>query len=531
MTQAFCQQFWQHKLCGFLENSLWQAAGSAITSAEAVRQSLRCLEARDVSDRTHPLEFLVPPAILDCADAQKVFWWFWRCFPQAIANANHANANPVSAQAGGLASDSQFDVNWDWSHASVSAALAGARAGYLATRSPGSTLNPPERRSQPHLALFKFTPVFDLLQTSQTEQEIWAGSWISHYLAAKICWRIARKYGPDTFLSPYLYAHSWIDYWLLQQYPDFGQWITTPTAEARMQSQFPNTLMMILPDNGTDPNVAKHHPVWATMIYAEQTLKQEWLALSHQIVTTLHTPQIERQMGDLKRKEQWLESSWQPYWVALPIPDDRTSASQDASELAKSNPTAIIPSKPTHLTSAHSSPVQASLLQQAHSCLQRLEHSKLWKLPTLFSCYSVDAATQAGKALEAHQNLEQESHQGVHQTINQLIQHKLPSILPDLIASESKEWRHCTELPAFQWRVLALINWRQAATEQHPDAVAELTATAAFNHALLTFSQHHLLGLMQRHQAQLLWSTPGCLLASLPLQGWQDWVWDLQQAW
>ena len=77
------------------------------------------------------------------------------------------------------------------------------------------------KESRPHVAVFTFTPVQELIKASRKLRDFWAGSWLLHYLSAKACWDLAWKYGPDTLLYPCLYAQPLIDYWLLKEYPDF----------------------------------------------------------------------------------------------------------------------------------------------------------------------------------------------------------------------------------------------------------------------------------------------------------------------
>ncbi|MFM6528518.1 MAG: type III-B CRISPR-associated protein Cas10/Cmr2, partial [Dolichospermum sp.] len=119
-----------------------------------------------------------------------------------------------------------------------------------------------------------------------------------------------------TLLYPSLYEQPLIDHWLLQQYPDFAQFINKETpektsSESLLTAGFPNVLVLVLPEG----------KVQAAMQTAQQTLLEEWLKIGDLVLNEL---QNERHwMRQLKPDDNswqgWLKSQWQFYWTALPI--------------------------------------------------------------------------------------------------------------------------------------------------------------------------------------------------------------------
>ncbi|MEN9242586.1 MAG: type III-B CRISPR-associated protein Cas10/Cmr2 [Thermostichus sp. DG02_3_bins_51] len=227
-------------------------------------------------------------------DAAKVFWWFWRCFPEAICREFQDDSLML------MLAETRLPDGSIWSHASITAALAGSLTGYKVAQ-----------KSHPHLASFTFSPIQELIKSSRKMRDFWAGSWVLHYLAAKICWALACKYGPDTVLYPSLYAQPLIDYWLLEKYPAFADWIPQPAGQKLLTAGFPNVMMVILPEDR----------VQAAMQLAQQTLLQEWRHLAEQVLAYL-----QKQQGWMLQLtatdptwQAWPDQQWQYYWAAVPI--------------------------------------------------------------------------------------------------------------------------------------------------------------------------------------------------------------------
>lgn len=261
-------------------------------------------------------EGIIPESIRTCPDARKVFWWFWRCYPELLSQ--------ETPEAPLLPAETRIPDASLWSHTSMTAALAGGLAGFFPDESyPAKGVRKPSL-SYPNLATFTFTPVQQLIEASRKMRDLWAGSWLLHYLSAKVCWDIAWKYGPDTLLYPCLYAQPLIDIWLLREYPDFQEWIQQPSERSLLTAGFPNVLVAILPDNGVkDPRIKTGVPVQAAMQQAWQSLHNEWLDLGDKTLDRLRQRRDKNDWNQVDDRtwKNWLQDQWQHYWVTLPMGD------------------------------------------------------------------------------------------------------------------------------------------------------------------------------------------------------------------
>jgi CRISPR-associated protein Cmr2 len=268
---------------------------------------------------------LIPESIRQETDARKVYWWFWRCYPQVLSRALDRDQNTsFEPSLPLLPAETRLPDGSLWSHTTMTSALAGSLAGYHedadAYPQKGARKGKTYHESRPHVAVFSFTPVQELIKASRKMRDFWAGSWLLHYMSAKVCWAIAWKYGPDTLLYPCLYEQPLIDLWLLQKYPDFAQWLKCPSERQLLTAGFPNVLAMILPDNGaSQTNERVKNPVLTAMQQAEQTLTAEWLRLADDVLNDLQSgtswmPNLNRHTWN-----DWLKAQWQTYWIALPI--------------------------------------------------------------------------------------------------------------------------------------------------------------------------------------------------------------------
>jgi CRISPR-associated protein Cmr2 len=268
---------------------------------------------------------LIPDSIKQETDARKVYWWLWRCYPQALQKAlDRSNSILNEPCLPLLPAETRIPDGSLWSHATMTSALAGSLAGYHKDAAAYPQKRQRFTQSRPYVATFSFTPVQELIKASRKMRDFWAGSWLLHYLSAKVCWDIAWKYGPDTLLYPCLYAQPLIDQWLLAKYPDFKDWIDRPSDYRRLLTAgFPNVLVMILPNNGAgSTDESMKNPVAAAMQQAEQSLIEEWRHLGNLVLEYLQG-ENSQWMRDLNRHtwDGWLKSQWQTYWVALPIGD------------------------------------------------------------------------------------------------------------------------------------------------------------------------------------------------------------------
>jgi CRISPR-associated protein Cmr2 len=251
-------------------------------------------------------------------DPQKVFWWLWRCLPIAACKAVDNNENLLLMPADPRIPDASI-----WSHTGLTAAMAGALTGFDVSLE--DLQNWPENRepSRAYLATFTFSPVQELIKASRKMRDFWAGSWLLHYLSAKVCWRLALKYGPDSLVYPSLFQQPLIDTWLLERWPEFANsdWVKSPTERQLLTAGFPNVIVMVLPENKVD----------GAMQMAKQILKEEWLNVGNHVFNELQQKKgwmvgdRQQQIPELVKEHVtwngWLETQWQTYWSAMPVGD------------------------------------------------------------------------------------------------------------------------------------------------------------------------------------------------------------------
>ncbi|PSN20670.1 type III-B CRISPR-associated protein Cas10/Cmr2 [filamentous cyanobacterium CCP5] len=145
----------------------------------------------------------IPLKIRSSTDAKQVFWWFWRFYPEYLAEANR-NTQALLYPAHRILPDCPLH-----SYQSTVSALAGAMF-------TGDTQSPKEET--PYLLLFSFSPVQEFIKASRKFLDFWAGSYLLHYLSAKLCWYIAQEYGPDAVIVPSLWGQDINDAFWLRQY-------------------------------------------------------------------------------------------------------------------------------------------------------------------------------------------------------------------------------------------------------------------------------------------------------------------------
>ncbi len=273
--------------------------------------------------------------IKDWDDPKKVFWALWRCYPEFLEK-----KEPLIHL---LPAETRLPDASLWSHVSMTSALAGGLAGYYKNSEDypqkGKSFN---NYSRPYLVNFTFSPVQELIKASRKIRDFWAGSWILHYLSAKVCMAIANQYGPDSLLYPCLYQQPLIDQWLLEQYPDFKEWIEKPKTSQLLTAGFPNVIIIILPNNNKSKDDVKDNPVFAATQLAKQTLIKEWKELGDKSLEFL---QSQRDWPEINPStwEDWLTTQWQTYWAAFPIGDPnqelhcslRTSKNKDTEQVTE----------------------------------------------------------------------------------------------------------------------------------------------------------------------------------------------------
>mgnify|MGYP006426424761 CR=1 FL=1 len=276
-------------------------------------------------------------AIAQESDPEKVFWWFWRFFPETqLQQRNRAFLFPAHP----ILPDCPL-----YSYSSSVSALVGA-------------MEREEQKTHPYLLLFTFSPVQEFIKASRKFLDFWAGSYLLHYLGAKIAWEITQQYGPDAVITPSLWSQEIIDALIQEKYPDFETFFQEYTENdpvSRFNHQessslstagFPNMITAVVPGEKAAQELGDH---------LTQALKLTWTGIGEKVretikarvMTALDTAEKRQNLWeavkaefsespDLYRQEldkwqhggtwEWnqlweaqLENTWEPYWTAIPL--------------------------------------------------------------------------------------------------------------------------------------------------------------------------------------------------------------------
>jgi len=306
---------------------------------------------------------------------KQLFWWLWRCLPEATVRVFDNNQQELLIPA-----DLKFPDSSLWSNSSLVAAIAGSLVGY--TEKTESN-----KKSRPYLANFTFSPIQELIKASRKMRDLWAGSWILHYLSAQVAWRLAEKYGPDCLLYPNLYGQPLIDNVLLQKYPTFEKWIKSPTERALLTAGFPNVIVVILPEDKVN----------AAMQTAKSTLLEAWKELGQEVMTELQEKRhwMPGLTQESRTWESWLESQWQIYWSAVPVGNTRQELKidyldenwiegQNQSYGLVDNKKLLLKPEQDFFQSVNVGSWWANIFDQARLSLSTVKNARDWRLPTAF---------------------------------------------------------------------------------------------------------------------------------------------------
>ncbi|MEM7553514.1 MAG: type III-B CRISPR-associated protein Cas10/Cmr2 [Cyanobacteria bacterium P01_A01_bin.84] len=298
-------------------------------------------------------------------EAKKVFWWFWRFYPELFANQQQdALLFPVHM----VLPDCPLH-----SHQSAVSALTGAMfpRGWKDGDKPKT----------PYLVLFSFSPVQEFIKSSRKFVDFWAGSYLLHYLSSKLCWYIAKKIGPDALIVPSLWSQEIIDALIIKEYPDFKTDFEKLQNGKNPVSRFddklstslstaglPNTITVLVPGKENAQRWGK---------YLGNKLRKEWVGIGEKVRKDIRDkvtnflqdnneeelksivkevfPEIENNPDEFKKylkeltdlrdqnkhgcwewRKLWevqLKNTWEPYWTAIPLgnPGSDLSIEKDSS--------------------------------------------------------------------------------------------------------------------------------------------------------------------------------------------------------
>jgi len=345
----------------------WQQGGGQLAQAIAAasdRVNLPAQPPSTVSTR-HPisgqpqgleLERLQPPdisAIQTEQDPKTVFWWFWRFYPELWAK---TSPEALLYPAHSILPDCPLP-----SYQSTVSALTGARF-------PAGADQP----QTPYLLLFSFSPVQDFIKASRKFLDFWAGSYLLHYLSARLCWHIADQYGPDAVIVPSLWNQEIFDALMLQdgQFQGFkpsfraiaadGSEHSTPVkrfhsrvSNSLSTAGFPNMITALVPGKAAAEQLGRDlagqlTEIWQTISHQvrnhirdavidflrddqHQAARQElWQTFVATLPSTTKPDLYERELELLTQKNHWewghlweaqINHTWEPYWAAVPLGD------------------------------------------------------------------------------------------------------------------------------------------------------------------------------------------------------------------
>ncbi|MHC5729582.1 MAG: type III-B CRISPR-associated protein Cas10/Cmr2, partial [Nostoc sp.] len=221
-------------------------------------------------------EFEIRQIVRETDDVEKVFWWFWRFYPEILAS-KKPDAFLIPSHR--ILPDSPLH-----SYKSTVSALVGAM--FPSDRDS-------EKPEHPYLLLFTFSPVQEFIKSSRKFLDFWAGSYLLHYLSAKLCWYIAKTYGPDAVITPSLWSQEIIDALIVKEYPDMKAEFEHTSNGADPVSRFDNSQSTSLSTAGF-PNVItalvpgkKAAEALGKELSAQLT--KEWEAIAHPIRSNIKT--------------------------------------------------------------------------------------------------------------------------------------------------------------------------------------------------------------------------------------------------
>lgn len=243
---------------------------------------------QDIDTHTDLSQMLgnLPEQVRTLDNPQTLFWWLWRFLPEM-----QAQHNPQALL------DPQHPILPDCpkhSYRSTVSALAGAIAG----ETP-ATLN------NPYLLIFTFSPVQEFIKASRKFLDFWSGSYMLHYLSAKLCWFIAQEYGPDAVITPSLWGQEIIDALMVKELDQdlFTQGFhhyCDQTPEERFENSpslstagFPNTITALIPE-------AEVEEFGGRLV---KQLQAEWHEIADKVRNDIRSKTIEY-LQDPKNKEE-----------------------------------------------------------------------------------------------------------------------------------------------------------------------------------------------------------------------------------
>ena len=269
-----------------------------------------------VESTVNPIE--IPLEIQTETDPEKVFWWFWRFYPDRL---RQDTPDFLLHPAHSVLPDCPIH-----SYQSTVSALSGSVSALS-----GSTTE------HPYLLLFSFSPIQDFIKASRKFLDFWAGSYLLHYLSAKLCWTIAEQYGPDAVITPSLWHQEIIDAFLIQKYPNFAAYFPetkygkTPVqrwdnrdSTSLSTAGFPNAIVALVPGKEAATELGKK---------LTELIKEIWEDIGKQVHDDIRK-QVGKYAADAIETESDWEATWKTIQDAIPTAHDPEPYQRDLQQWA-----------------------------------------------------------------------------------------------------------------------------------------------------------------------------------------------------
>jgi CRISPR-associated protein Cmr2 len=354
--------------------------------------------------------------IIDQPDVKLVFWWFWRFYPELLVK---QDSDALLYPAHAILPDCPLHSY----QATVSALVGAMDAGTI------------DSSEHPYLLVFSFSPIQEFIKSSRKFLDFWAGSYLLHYLSARLCWIIAQELGPDALIVPSLWGQEIIDAFLLQEYPAFGKWFAEindgkmptvrfdeRTSTSLSTAGFPNVLTILVPGKAAAAEWGERLKSELTAIWVSigdrvckdirnqvtQYLKTE-SAMTALLSEAFPNESPERlqpyrdELSLLKTESNWewrrlweaqLSHTWEPYWSAVPLgmPGNLLiqSSEQDRFDQAWIDQQNAIARPLTELPSQAERSYEhlnvgtwwGSFQERLRFCLQAVKNTRTWQIPS-----------------------------------------------------------------------------------------------------------------------------------------------------
>lgn len=192
----------------------------------------------------------------------------------------------------------------------------------------------------PYLLIFTFSPVQEFIKSSRKFVDFWAGSYLLHYLSAKLCWFTAQRYGPDAVITPSLWGQEIIDAMIVKDlddnhsslFADSFRHYCQKTPVERFASDpslstagFPNTITALIPEDEVES-------------FAQELLnqlKQKWAEIAGKVRQNIRSQTLEFLVEP--QNQQDIENLIQQLAQAEGKPDHHNPNRHDLEKLRQEN--------------------------------------------------------------------------------------------------------------------------------------------------------------------------------------------------